>query len=215
MFSYWKKMDALSHSNKLLIAMVIGLLVTNCFLSYQVVKAPKSMRFFVTPSLALQGGEISTKGVPESSVYSFVATLLPVLNTWNGEDEGENRTKLYNYRSFISPKHFQDALSIYNAKKQLGLFKQEQIASLYEGINPDDVEQITPNQWVVNIKLRLTQRVNDKSQMVIADKVINYSVKVLRVGYSKEQNPYELVIDGYARPEQLEKNLLDDEVSNV
>jgi hypothetical protein len=215
MFSYWKKMDEMNHANKLLIVLVVGLLITNCFLSYQVVQSPKSMRFFVTPSFALQGGEISENIVPESSVYSFVATLLPVLNTWTGEDETEIRTKLYTYRSHVSPKHFQDALSVYNAKKQMGLFKQEQIASLYEGINADDVEQISANQWIVNIKLRLTQRVNDKSQMVIADKVINYSVKVLRVGYSKDQNPYELVIDGYARPEQLEKNLLDDEVSNV
>lgn len=210
MFAYWKKMDEINKTNRVLVVVVAALLLTNITLALSLARSPKTLRFFISPSLAYQGGEISAEKIPETSVYSFVATLLPKLNTWSGEDIDERKKSIYTFKPYLSPKHFQHALEINKMQAEYGLLKNEQIASLYEGLNVDDVHEIAPNQWTVKLKLRLTQRLNDKNRMVISDKVIAYTVKVIRVGYSKDDNPYELVIDGYAEPEKLEKDLLDE-----
>ena len=56
--------------------------------------------------------------------------------------------------------------------------------------------------------LRITQRLKDASQMVIADKVVDYHLRVVKVTISRLQNPFQLAMDGYTAPEQLVQDLL-------
>ena len=63
--------------------------------------------------------------------------------------------------------------------------------------------------------LRITQRLNDNSPMVIADKVVDYHVRVVKVTTSKLQNPFQLALDGYTQPETLIHDLLEGEHHDV
>jgi len=59
--------------------------------------------------------------------------------------------------------------------------------------------------------LRITQRLKDNSAMVIADKVVAYSLRVVKVNLSRLDNPFQLALDGYSRPEERLQDLLVDE----
>ena len=44
--------------------------------------------------------------------------------------------------------------------------------------------------------------------MIIADKVVDYHLRVVKVTISRLQNPFQLAMDGYTAPEQLVQDLL-------
>ena len=75
-------------------------------------------------------------------------------------------------------------------------------------MEPDDVKAIGTNTWEVHVILRITQRLSDDSPMVIADKIVDYHIRVVKINLSHLQNPFQLALDGYTRPEQLVKDLL-------
>ena len=72
----------------------------------------------------------------------------------------------------------------------------------------DDVKPLGNNTWEVHLVLRITQRLKDDSPMVIADKVVDYHVRVVKISLSRLQNPFQLALDGYTKPEILVKDLL-------
>ena len=56
--------------------------------------------------------------------------------------------------------------------------------------------------------LRITQRLGRTNPMVIADKVVDYHFRVVKLSGSKLLNPFQLALDGYTQPERLLVNLL-------
>jgi hypothetical protein len=211
MFSHWKKLDNLAFTNRLLVAIIGALLLVVMVLSTTLALIPSKFRFFVTPTLAATGGEIYQNEIPDSAVYSFVATLFPMLHSWSGEDKKEYLRIIQIYKPYLSPRHLDLLNEAYRFMKQAGLVDKNQTASLYSGFENGLVKKISPNLWQVNIKLRLTQRINEKNPMVIADKVVSYKVRVMRVRVSHQLNPFELALDGYSEKEVVHKNLLDEE----
>lgn len=209
MFSYWKKVDELNHINRLLLMMVGILSVLTVVLIISLAKAPNQMRFWLTPTLMSQGGEIKAGNIPPASVYSFVATMLPLVNSWSGRDDNELGSVATQYHYYFTQRHrmlLSDSIKVY---KTAQLFKRTQTASLYKSLDLDDVKQLAPGLWEVHVQLRLMQQLNDKNPLIIADKVIDYHIRVMHAGLSREQNPFELVLDGYSKPERLLHNLLE------
>jgi len=211
MFVYWKKLDNLAFANRLLVGIIAALMLVVVTLSATLAMMPSKFRFFVTPTLASTGGEIYQNDIPDSAVYSFVATLFPMLNSWSGEDKQEYLKTIQSYKPYLSSRHLELLTDAYSFMKKAGLTDKAQTASLYSGFERSLVQKIAPDLWQVHIKLRLTQRINEKNPMVIADKVVSYKVRVMRVKLSHQQNPFELVLDGYSQKETIEKNLLDEE----
>jgi len=211
MFSYWKKVDELNHINRLLLLMVGILSILTLVLIVSLAKAPNQMRFWLTPTLMSQGGEITAQQIPKSSVYSFVATMLPLVNSWSGNEEGELNGVAAQYHYYFTQRHRHLLNESIKAYKTAQLFKRTQTASLYKSLDADDVKQLAPGLWEVHVQLRLIQRLNDKNPLIIADKVVDYHIRVAHVGLSYEQNPFELALDGYSKPERLLHNLLEGE----
>ncbi|HAU1484936.1 TPA: DUF2895 family protein, partial [Legionella pneumophila] len=48
------------------------------------------------------------------------------------------------------------------------------------------------------------------SAMVIADKVVAYHLRVVKLNLSRLHNPFQLALDGYTRPEERLQDLLAD-----
>ncbi|MDI1351976.1 MAG: DUF2895 family protein, partial [bacterium] len=94
------------------------------------------------------------------------------------------------------------------AYKEARLFNRVQVASLYRFMEESDVKAIGNNIWEVHLVLRITQRLQDNSPMVIADKVVDYHLRVVKVNLSRLQNAFQLALDGYTQPEVLVKDLL-------
>ena len=215
MFDYWKKIDAINQVNRVLLAVIVIFLLIIGGLFITLISAPKHMEFWLAPNLTANGGLMKSGEVPDEYVHGFVSTLLPTLNTWSTLGKTEFTQNLQGFYYYFTPRHHQLMHETLAAFQDAQLFNRTQIASLYRFMEPGDIHRIGHDAWDVHVLLRITQRLNDKSPMVIADKVVDYHVRVVKVTTSKLQNPFQLALDGYTQPETLIHDLLEGEHHDV
>lgn len=208
MFHYWKKVDSLNHINRLLLAFVAVLILIVAGLITTLANMPKRFEFWLTPAMSANGGLIKENQITREYVQGFVATLLPTLNTWSNGGKTEFAHNLSGFHYYFTPRHQALMDKTLNAYKDAQLFDRVQVASLYRFMEDDDVKPLGNNTWEIHMVLRITQRLKDDSPMVIADKVVDYHVRVVKVRLSRLQNPFQLALDGYTQPETLVKDLL-------
>ncbi|MBA2648195.1 MAG: DUF2895 family protein [Legionella sp.] len=208
MFNYWKKVDSLNHINRLLLAFVTVLILMVAGLIITLAKLPKHFEFWLTPAMTINGGLIKENQVPKEYVQGFAATLLPALNTWANTGKTEFTNNLASFHYYFTPRHQQLMEKTFVAYREAQLFNRIQMASLYRFMEEGDVKPLDDNTWEVHLVLRITQRLKDDSPMVIADKVVDYHIRVVKVSLSRLQNPFQLALDGYTQQETLVKDLL-------
>lgn len=208
MFSYWKKIDNLNHINRLLLAFIAALFLIVAGLIFTLIKLPSRYEFWLTPSMASNGGLIKENQISKEYVQGFAATLMPTLYTWSKAGKAEFADNLAGFHYYFTPRHQELMAKAFNAYKDAQLFNRTQIASLYRFMEDSDVKTLNNNAWEVHLVLRVTQRLKDNSPMVIADKVVEYHLRIVKVTLSRLQNPFQLAFDGYTQPERLVKDLL-------
>ncbi|CZH02282.1 integrating conjugative element protein%2C PFL_4703 family [Legionella pneumophila] len=208
MFHYWKKVDSLNHINRLLLAFVAVLILIVAGLVTTLANMPKRFEFWLTPTMSVNGGLIRANQISKEYVQGFVATLLPTINTWSNGGKTEFANNLSGFHYYFTPRHQALMNKTLNAYKEAQLFDRIQVASLYRFMEDDDVKPLGNNAWEVHLVLRMIQRLKDDSPMVIADKVVDYHVRIVKVSLSRLQNPFQLALDGYTQPEVLVKDLL-------
>ncbi len=208
MFHYWKKVDSLNHINRLLLAFVAVLILIVAGLVTTLANMPKRFEFWLTPTMSVNGGLIRANQISKEYVQGFVATLLPTINTWSNGGKTEFANNLSGFHYYFTPRPQALMNKTLNAYKEAQLFDRIQVASLYRFMEDDDVKPLGNNAWEVHLVLRMIQRLKDDSPMVIADKVVDYHVRVVKVSLSRLQNPFQLALDGYTQPEVLVKDLL-------
>jgi len=208
MFHYWNKIDRLNQLNRVLLAVILTMVVIVLSLIFTLSTMPSRYEFWLTPSMAANGGLLKEGDVPNEYVQGFVATLLPSLNTWSKSGSREFSKNLTAYRYYFTRRHQQLMEKTLAAYKDTQLFNRMQIASLYQFMSADDIKPAGHNAWDVHVVMRMTQRLKDESKMVIADKVVDYHVRVVKVTMSRLQNPFQLALDGYNAPEHLVQDLL-------
>lgn len=208
MFEYYKKIDSLNHVNRVLLVLLGALLLLNAWLSFALMQAPKKMEFWLSPSMSASGGIIKPEAVPDEYVHGFVTSLIPVLNSWTSAGETEFYNHIEGLSYYFTPR-FRDLMAkTKESLQRAGLFSRTQTASLYRFLEEGDVKRIGKDAWEVHLLLRISQKLNEQSAMVIADKVVDYHFRVVKVNLSKIQNPFGLAIDGYTKPERLAQDLL-------
>lgn len=214
MFDYWKKVDALNHMNRLLLASSASLFLIVLGLLMVLAQAPKHVDFWLSPSMMESGGLMKPGSIPPEYVHGFVSTLVPTLNTWSKTGKTEFYKNIQSFNYYFTPRYEQVMKDTFKAYQEAQLFNRIQTASLYRFMEPSDVKPIGQNAWEVHLVLRITQRLNNQSPMVIADKVVDYHFRIVKVTLSKLQNPFQLAIDGYTEPERLVQDLLSHEGDN-
>ncbi|HAT1795176.1 DUF2895 family protein [Legionella pneumophila subsp. fraseri] len=210
MFNYWKKIDSLHHHNRLLLAFIGLLSVIVLTLIITLMALPKRYEFWLTPNMTANGGLMKASEVPNEYVQGFVSSLMPSLYSWTnkGKEEFTQNIKAFHY--YFTPRHEQLLHQTLAAYKNAQLFDRTQVASLYRFMEPQDIQKIGPDTWEVQLVLRITQRLKDNSAMVIADKVVSFHLRVVKVNLSRLHNPFQLALDGYTRPEERLQDLLVD-----
>lgn len=210
MFEYWRKIDSLHHHNRLLLAFVGILSIIVFALVITLMIIPKRYEFWLSPNMAANGGLMKASEIPNEYVQGFVTSLMPTLYSWSnqGKEEFNRNIKVFHY--YFTPRHEQLMRGTLAAYKNAQLFDRTQIASLYRFMEPQDIQKIGPDTWEVKMVLRITQRLKDNSAMVIADKVVAYSLRVVKLNLSRLHNPFQLALDGYTRPEERLQDLLVD-----
>lgn len=206
MFKYWKKIDELHHINRILLATIFGLMFIISGLMLTIITTPKRFEFWLTPQMAANGGLMKPDQVSNEYVQGFVSTLLPVINTWNNDKDFTKH--LHDFHYYFTPNFHEHLAKTMRAYKEAQLFNRIQTASLYRFIEPSDIKHLGENAWEVHLILHLTQRLNTKNPLLISDKVVEYFVRVIKVNESRLLNPFELMIDGYTKPEVVIKDLL-------
>ncbi|MGQ3887846.1 DUF2895 family protein [Legionella sp. CNM-1927-20] len=207
-FKYWKTIDSLNHINRLLLALSTLLLAIILGLIMTLVSLPKRFEFWLAPSMAANGGLVKANEIPAEYIQGFVATLIPALNTWSNGGKKEFASQLAGFHYYFTPRHRHLLDQTLKAYKDAQLFNRMQIASLYRFIENGDVKPLGNNAWEVHLILRITQRLKNESPIVIADKVVDYHVRVVKVNLSRLENPFQLALDGYTQPEMLLEDLL-------
>lgn len=210
MFEYWKKIDSLQHHNRLLLAFIGVLSVMVLALIITIITMPKRYEFWLSPNMAANGGLMKASDIPNEYVQGYVTSLMPTLYSWTnkGKDEFTQNIKAFHY--YFTLRHEQLLRETLAAYKNAQLFDRTQVASLYRFMEPQDIQKIVPNTWEVKLILRITQRLKDNSAMVIADKVVAYHLRVVKLNLSRLHNPFQLALDGYTRPEERLQDLLAD-----
>ena len=206
MFNYWKKIDELHHMNRLLLAFSMVLIIIICGCLFALIKAPKRIEFWLTPQMAANGGLMKADMVPDEYVHGFVSALWPTLHTWESSDDFSHHLQAFQY--YFTPRHQQLMQQTLTAFEEAQFFTRVQTASLYRFMEPNDIKRLNNNAWEVHILLRITQRLNAENPMLISDKVVDYYLRVVKVATSKLQNPFELALDGYTKPEHLLNDFL-------
>jgi hypothetical protein len=212
MFDYWKKIDALNQVNRVLLSFVGVLFILVVSLVLALSSVPKKMEFWLAPSMVANGGLIKANEIPNEYVHGFVTSLVPSLNTWSQSGKEEFAANLQGFHYYFTPRHQELIQNTFSAYQNAQLFNRSQVASLYRFMEPGDVKRLGNDSWEVHLVLRITQRLNDQSAIVIADKVVDYHLRIVKVTLSKLHNPFQLALDGYTQPEHLVKDLLSQEV---
>ena len=209
MFKYWKRIDELHHINRILVAVILGLMLIITSLMLTIITAPKRFEFWLTPQMAANGGLMKPDQVSDEYVQGFVSTLLPLMNTWsNAKDFSKH---LHEFHYYFTPNFQEHLLKTSHAYEKAQFFERIQTASLFRFIEPSDIKRLGQNAWEIHLILHLTQRLNTKNPMLISDKVVEYFVRVIKVNESRLLNPFELAIDGYTKPETMLTDLLSGE----
>ena len=208
MFKYWQKIDELHQVNRVLLATIALLVFIISGLVVALTLAPKHVEFWLTPQMMVNGGVMKSENVPDEYVHGFVAALVPVMNTWSkaGQREFEDNASMFHY--YFTPRHQQLMRHAQSAYQDAQLFNRTQVASLYRFMEPSDIKRISQDAWEVHMVLRITQRLSQSNPMVIADKVVDYHFRVVKLAMSKLHNPFQLALDGYTQPEHLLMDLL-------
>lgn len=210
MFEYWRKIDSLHHHNRLLLAFVGVLSIIVIALVITLMSIPKRYEFWLSPNMAANGGLMKSSEIPNEYVQGFVTSLMPTLYSWSNQGKEEFNRNIKSFHYYFTPRHEQLMRGTLAAYKNAQLFDRTQIASLYRFMEPQDIQKIGPDTWEVKMVLRITQRLKDNSAMVIADKVVAYSLRVVKLNLSRLHNPFQLALDGYTRPEERLQDLLVD-----
>ncbi|HHF7365132.1 TPA: DUF2895 family protein [Legionella bozemanae] len=210
MFEYWRKIDSLHHHNRLLLAFIGVLSIIVFALIITLMTIPKHYEFWLSPNMAANGGLMKASDIPNEYVQGFVTSLMPTLYSWSNQGKEEFNRNIKAFHYYFTQRHEQLMRGTLAAYKNAQLFDRTQIASLYRFMEPQDIQKIGPDTWEVKMVLRITQRLKDNSAMVIADKVVAYSLRVVKLNLSRLHNPFQLALDGYTRPEERLKDLLVD-----
>lgn len=210
MFDYWKRIDSLHHHNRLLLAFIGALTIIVLALIISLITIPKRYEFWLSPNMAVNGGLLKASDISNEYVQGYVTSLMPTIYSWTnkGKDEFTQNIKAFHY--YFTPRHEQLLRETLAAYKNAQLFDRTQVASLYRFMEPQDVQKIGPDTWEVKLILRITQRLKNNSPMVIADKVVAYHLRVVKLNLSRLHNPFQLALDGYTRPEERLQDLLVD-----
>ncbi len=169
---------------------------------------PRRYEFWLSPTMATNGGLMKAGEISSEYVQGFAASLMPTLYSWSNRGNEEFNQNIKSFHYYFTPRHEQllnDALKAY---KNAQLFDRTQVASLYRFMEPQDIKKIGPDAWEVKLILRITQRLKDNNAMVIADKIVAYHLRVVKLNLSRLHNPFQLALDGYTRPEARLQDLL-------
>ena len=208
MFSYWRKIDELHHINRILLATCVCFLIIILSLIVTVAKAPKRVQFWLAPSISAQGGTLKQEQIPNEYVQGFVVTLLPTILSWSQNGKDEFVSNIHSFHYYFTPRQLSLFKQMQEQFEQAQFFNRTQIASLYRYPEPQDIKLIGSNIWQVKLTLRITQRLNSQSTMVIADKVVEHNILVVKAPLSPLQNPFQLALDGNFSPEKIITDLL-------
>jgi hypothetical protein len=153
---------------------------------------------------------MKSNDIPNEYVHGFVASLMPTLYSWSTHGNKEFSNNIKQFHHYFTPRHEQLLRETLSTYKNAQIFNRTQVASLYRFMEAQDIKKIAPNAWEVNLILRITQRLKDNNAMVITDKIVAYHLRVVKLNLSRLDNPFQLVLDGYTRPEERLQDLLVD-----
>lgn len=208
MFNSIKKTDALIDKSRILMAFVVVLSVINISMIVSISNLPKKFQFYITPSLYDLGGEIKAEHIPSETVFTFASSIIPYLHTWQKSSPEKIKEFIHQNQFYFSARHQGEVEKTFDVYNQTNMYERSQLASLYRQLEDSDVQKISDNLWVVNMQLRLVQRLNDNDEQIISDKVIEMKVRVMKSEVSRTLNRFGLMIDGYQTEDKIVKDML-------
>lgn len=178
------------------LVIILGLIIC-------IIMIPTRFTFHIPPDLS-DGTTLKANKIPKAYVGQFTFYIWQVLNNWQHNGAQEVKVNLQQYGAYLSPsfkyhlqQHYQQLAS------QGQLQSRVRVIRPVPGSNPK-VQQSNANTWQVNLLLRDSEYVNG---VLVKDKRIRYVFKVSRFKGNAQLNPFDLVLDGFARQPQVVKTI--------
>jgi integrating conjugative element protein (TIGR03746 family) len=204
--SAWKKEDA----DRQIIQLQKRFISVLCILSFTFflgwVTSPSRLTLYIPPDIQ-NGATLKVNSIPNAMIYSFAYEVWQELNYWPGETGDDYQKNIHTYWSYLTPKFKTELLEDYADLKASGQIQRIRYlqgisGAAYESAN---VKKIGNDTWEVDLKMRLTEFKNNQP---VKDVEIIYPLIITRINASTQNNPYGLVISGFATEPQRQKTYI-------
>lgn len=196
----WRKEDSLKQIIKLQNGFIVTLLVICLGLFAGWMRSPSQLTVHIPPDIQ-NGATIKAGMIPSPLVYSFTYEVWQQINYWPKDGEEDYKKNIQDYWSYLTPKFKRELLQEYDELKTNGQLQRVRYlqglsGSAYDAVN---VKKLDADTWEVDLKMQLTELKNNQP---VKEVEIVYPIRVTRTNISARNNPYGLVIAGFASSPQ-------------
>jgi len=187
------------YRDRLIIGLLLGLVVAIVGLA----RAPHVIDVYQAPDLRY--GRVSEPGeIPAQTVYLFAKDIFTTLNQWESDGAKDYEKNRFTLRAFLTPQYqrqirrdIQERLDNHELRGRT----REVTTAPGAAYSEQMVKILGPDAWVVYLDLRIREYVDNRN---VKDTYVRYPLRVVRYSISREFNPWQLALDGYAStPERL------------
>ena len=188
---------------KLLLTALLLSFILNVGLSIGLITVPHTMRAYIPPEIPSEGLILKADVIPKSTIYSFAFYIWQSLNYWPTNGVKNYATNIKQFNTYLTPQFHYFLTQDYQHRLTLGEL-QDRISTL-QGLNgsaysPDDVRYLGHGTWEIQLKLRLTERMNMNDQKIKQAQIL-YTLRVVRYPVSST-NKWGLALDGFIKNPQ-------------
>lgn len=161
------------------------------------VRAPHVIDVYQAPDPRF--GNLNQPGaVPPTAVYTFASHIFTLLNTWPNDGAQDYKANGSRLSAYLTPNYFKEVWDDADSRLAANELKgRTRTVSLADGAAYTDaaVKLTGDDAWVVFLDLHLEERVDNN---VVKDVNVRYPLRIIKRRISRDKNPWQLAIDGFA-----------------
>lgn len=192
--SYVAALDNEKQAGRYKTRIIIGLFVIIFVMAIGWGQAPKHITLHYPPDLR-SGATMKMGEVDSAGVYLFAQYIVQQINSWdvNGEQDYPNRISMLRY--YLTPNYHQHLTEDANNRKAQGELKNRvrTLSFVAGSAYQDKFVQVDGNAWIVWFDVHIKEHVLGN---VVKDVTLRYPIRVVRYDVDREQNPWQLALDG-------------------
>lgn len=195
MFIMWDKMAQDRRVINLMAVFLGCTLITTIALCACLYNATREQTIYIPPAIDT-GVYVKAGTVDKSNVFNFAFNVWQLLNYWEKDGEANSKENIQRYKHYLSPGFKKQLEREANKNESKYKNRTRQLQVIHEGghYEENNVIELSSSSWVVYLKLRIIETYHNE---VVKDKKVVYPLRIERVIFNREVNPFDLIISGF------------------